>query len=386
MRAAGGRRRALFRLGLAAALAAAHPVGGAEAPRYVTILSGEPGLAYHRQAVALCTAVNRACAAPTKPGRTAPGPRCVVEPTPGSSRNLELLAEGTADLALVQHDVLASLDPDSRVRWHVVRRPEARAEGGPAGAANPNGPEARRRAVVHQEALFVLVNLRGSLMRADGPPVAELDLAALAARLREDPSLSVTLGPRGSGTRATVKARIWPALGGPALDEAQDKMMSLNAQWKAVCSGEVQAAFRISGGEPVPGAEGPGGASALRLDPPPHFSPESTDYCRLGLLQVLPEWAADQEGWWSRSHLEPVRVGLGEDAPVLTVGPMAQLIMRADDLRTSEGRDTLALMSAAMSAALDGAGEASLRGLCDAADQGGDGSRGLKSLQRGRGR
>ncbi|WP_170317824.1 TAXI family TRAP transporter solute-binding subunit [Paroceanicella profunda] len=261
-------------------------------PRYITVLSAEPQLVYHRKAVALCAEVNRICL--NRPLR------CVVEPTRGTRENLRLLAEGRADFAFVQADI-AIAATEAPVRPLALRA-------SPAGDTAPEGPVLPRAAwteprfTVHREGLFVLVR-EGSGLNT---------LSDLSGR-------RISLGPEGSSSRATA-ARVLDrvALSTPP----EDRPMTLAAQWPALCNGEIDAAFRVTGGEDGAAPPAPG---TLVLRPPWPYGPSDTGApataaCSLRLL------ALDAQDTGSAAPGQRAALALGTGAPVPGIAVSALLV------------------------------------------------------------
>jgi TRAP transporter TAXI family solute receptor len=170
---------------------AAEPAAPAP-PRVIVIGSAPVAGTFFPAAGALCREINRL--------QEVNGLRCLVEETEGSQENLQRLAEGTLDLAVVQSDWV----------YHAV-----------AGSAEglPGAFEALRALVLLQPQVFTLVA---------GAQSGVLGLADL-------PGKRVAIGPAGTGLNALSRSLL-QHLG---LESVVTVELPVEAQVAALCAGEV---------------------------------------------------------------------------------------------------------------------------------------------------
>jgi uncharacterized protein len=187
---------------LALALAAATSAAADDGFTFFTIGAGPLGGSYYAAARAICDVVHARF-----PGQM----RCSPDPTPGSVYNVVALAEGQIDFALVQSDA-----------HHF-----AVTGTGPFSDAGPN-TDLRSVLALYPEPLTLLVRREAGI---DAVP----DLAGKR----------VNLGPRNSGTRATVE-RLLSALG---FDDgfAESRGLPTGAAIDQLCAGDLDALFIVLG-------------------------------------------------------------------------------------------------------------------------------------------
>ncbi|HKY95338.1 MAG TPA: TAXI family TRAP transporter solute-binding subunit, partial [Kiloniellales bacterium] len=174
--------------------ASAAPDPAPAEPRIIVIGSAPVAGTFFPAAGALCREINRL--------QEVNGLRCLVEETEGSQENLQRLAEGTLDLALVQSDWV----------YHAV--------GGSAeGLVGPF--EDLRALVLLQPQVLTLVAGAGSGVAT---------LADLAGK-------RVAIGPAGSGIN-TLSRSLLEHLG---LEDTVAVELPVEAQVAALCAGEVDA-------------------------------------------------------------------------------------------------------------------------------------------------
>lgn len=187
---------------LALALAVAAPATADEFALF-TIGAGPLGGGYHTAARAICDVVHM-----LRPGEL----RCSPDPTPGSVYNAQALGEGQLDFAIVQSDT----------HHHVV-------DG--TGVFAPAGPNPTLRSVLslYPEPLTFLV-------RRDAGIAGIGDLAGQR----------VNIGPRNSGTRATV-LRLMDRLGLEEDDFAEARGLPMGAAFDQLCAGSLDAVLIVIG-------------------------------------------------------------------------------------------------------------------------------------------
>jgi TRAP transporter TAXI family solute receptor len=180
-----------------AAPAAPEPAAAPEtpaAPRVIVIGSAPVAGTFFPAAGALCREINRL--------QEVNGLRCLVQETEGSQENLQRLAEGTLDLAIVQSDWV----------YHAVN----------GSAEGLTGPfEALRALVLLQPQVFTLVA---------GAKSGVLSLADL-------PGKRVAIGPAGTGLNALSRSLL-QQLG---LESVVPVELPVETQVAALCAGEVDA-------------------------------------------------------------------------------------------------------------------------------------------------
>lgn len=163
-------------------------------PRVIVIGSAPVAGTFFPAAGALCREINRL--------QDVNGLRCLVEETEGSQENLQRLAEGTLDLAVVQSDWV----------YHAVN-------GSAEGLVGPF--EDLRALVLLQPQVLTLVA---------GAQSGVLTLADL-------PGKRVAIGPAGSG----INTLSWSLLQHLGLDSVVPVELPVEGQVAALCAGEVDA-------------------------------------------------------------------------------------------------------------------------------------------------
>ena len=181
--------------------AAAAPA--AQEMRFFTVAAGPIGGGYHTAATAICTVVHR-----EHPGLL----RCSPDPTPGSVYNVQALKRGDVDFAIVQSDT----------HRQAVEGTESFADA---------GPDAALRSV-----LSLFPEPLTLLARTDAGVSAVGDLAGKR----------INIGPRNSGTRATVE-RLLDELGLAPRDFAEQSSLDAPAALDELCEGRLDAALIVIG-------------------------------------------------------------------------------------------------------------------------------------------
>ena len=193
-------RHTLF--GAAFALAAAAPAA-ADGIAFFTIGAGPVGGGYYTAARAICDLVHA-----RHPGKM----RCSPDPTPGSVYNVQALAEGQLDFALVQSDTH---------KFAVTGT-------GPFAGAGPN-PGLRSVLSLYAEPLTVVA-------RGD----------AGIGRVQDLAGKRVNLGPRNSGTRATV-GRLLDAIEADESVFGEVRSLATGMAIDQLCEGTLDAVMIVVG-------------------------------------------------------------------------------------------------------------------------------------------
>lgn len=171
--------------------------------RFLTIAAGRPGGVYLPVAEAICAEINRQLAAQ--------GYFCSAEPTPGSLYNLESLARGEADFAIVQAD------------GHYLAY---RGEGDWAGKAIPG---LRSVLSLHSETFTLLARNDAGIT----------GIGQLQGK-------RVNIGSIGSGTRASWGI-LAETLGLEPDDFAELTELGADQAAEKLCAGEIDASFLVIG-------------------------------------------------------------------------------------------------------------------------------------------
>jgi hypothetical protein len=189
--------------GILAALLIAAPAGARAQQAFVSVGSGASMGVYYKVAKAICAIVNR-----DVPSSVV---RCSPEATPGSIYNLQRLATGELDLAIVQSD----LQNEAFV-----------------GEAPPNG--------VPMPELRSVLSLHGELLTVVAPERAGITGVADFTGKR------VNVGPLGSGTRATWNllsdSMGWTGTSGPRASG-----LRLDSTTSSLCDGGLDANVMLVG-------------------------------------------------------------------------------------------------------------------------------------------
>jgi TRAP transporter TAXI family solute receptor len=186
----------------ALALAAAFPAA-ADGITFFTIGAGPVGGGYYTAARAICDLVHA-----QHPGEM----RCSPDPTPGSVYNVQALVEGELDFALVQSDTH---------KFAVTGT-------GPFAGAGPN-PDLRSVLALYPEPLTVVARREAGLDRVQ-------DLAGKR----------VNIGPRNSGTRATV-TRLLEAVGADESFFGDARSLATSTAMDQLCEGSLDAVMIVVG-------------------------------------------------------------------------------------------------------------------------------------------
>jgi uncharacterized protein len=193
-------RRVLSAVALALATGS---TASADGFRFFTIGAGPLGGGYYTAARAICDAIHA-----RRPGEL----RCSPDPTPGSVYNVLALGEGQLDFALVQSDT-----------HHFA------VEGtGPFAGAGPN-TGFRSVLSLYPEPLTLLARREAGVDGFD----------ALAGK-------RVNIGPRDSGTRATV-LRFMESVGIGEDSFAEARALPTGSAIDQLCAGELDAALLVMG-------------------------------------------------------------------------------------------------------------------------------------------
>lgn len=195
-------RQGLSAAALVLCLAAAGPAG-ADGITFFTIGAGPLGGGYYAAARAICDEIHA-----RYPGKM----RCSPDPTPGSVYNVQALIEGQLDFALVQSDTH---------KYAVTGT-------GPFAGAGPN-TGLRSVLSLYAEPLTVVARRDAGIDRVQ-------DLAGKR----------VNLGPRNSGTRATVM-RLLEAIDADESVFGEARSLTTGAAIDQLCQGSLDAAMIVVG-------------------------------------------------------------------------------------------------------------------------------------------
>lgn len=235
---------------------------------FFTLAAGDIGGNYFATARAVCGEVNR-----TAKGRM----RCSPESTPGSVYNLDGLASGQIDFAIVQSNLLAS----------------AR-DGTDAFASNGPMPNLTGVIALYQEQVTVLVGKTKTI-----------------ATMKDFVGASIDLGPPASGRRATGES-VLNELGVKLSDLGQLSELTNASAIDELCSGQIDAVVLVTGHPDAAVARAVGECGA-------HIVPfDAADQTVL----------ADDGGLYSKSIIPAASYG-ADFAAVSTVAVTATLVTRA---------------------------------------------------------
>jgi TRAP transporter TAXI family solute receptor len=183
--------------------ACAAPLPGLAERAFVSVATGAVSGVYYPTGDAICRIVNASAQKSVL--------RCSVEATPGSVYNIEALATGEEDFAIVQSDV-QSLAVNGQLRWQ-------------------GRPLTDLRAVMslYPEVLTIIARPEAGISNIDG----------LKGK-------RVNIGAPGSGTRATWD-ELEEALGLSADDLAEAAELKQNSAMDRLCSGDLDASLMVVG-------------------------------------------------------------------------------------------------------------------------------------------